>query len=109
MTVNKTEKQELLEKLNLLLRKQSQFQQEINELQRRIVTLQVSETEEKVQSENKPEKVEILKPEKKVEKAFSKTPGQRNIVERMESKIGSRESGISSEIENHYRRAALGG
>jgi len=43
MAVNKTEKQELLDKLNALLKKQSMFQQEINELEQRIVRLKVEE------------------------------------------------------------------
>ena len=46
MSVNKKEKQELLEKLNELIRKQSLFQQEINELRLEITTLQVDDSEE---------------------------------------------------------------
>lgn len=46
MTVNKNEKQEILEKLNLLLKKQSIFQEEINELRLEIATLQVDDLEE---------------------------------------------------------------
>ncbi|RIJ45678.1 DUF2339 domain-containing protein [Maribellus luteus] len=45
MNVSKSEKQELLQKLNELLKKQSDFQQEINALQRHIVRLQVEEPE----------------------------------------------------------------
>lgn len=48
MAINKTEKQELLEKLNLLLKKQSYFQQEINELQFQITTLQVKDESEEI-------------------------------------------------------------
>lgn len=43
MTINKFEKQELLDKLNELLKKQSLFQQEINELQRQIISLEGEE------------------------------------------------------------------
>lgn len=45
MNVSKSEKQELLQKLNELLKKQSDFQQEINALQRQIIRLQVEEPE----------------------------------------------------------------
>ncbi|MCE4565794.1 DUF2339 domain-containing protein [Maribellus sp. CM-23] len=45
MNVSKSEKQELLQKLNELLKKQSDFQQEINALQRHIIRLQVEEPE----------------------------------------------------------------
>ncbi len=39
METGKSEKQELLDKLNELIKKQSQFQQEINELEKRIINL----------------------------------------------------------------------
>ena len=43
MSIDKNEQQELLEKLNLLLEKQSQFQQEIKNLERQITNLRVTE------------------------------------------------------------------
>ncbi len=52
MKINEPEKHELLEKLNQLLKRQSQFQQEINELQRQIISLNVSELKSEEISES---------------------------------------------------------
>ena len=41
MAVNRSEKKELLDKLNALIRRQSLFQREINELERQIIHLDV--------------------------------------------------------------------
>ncbi len=47
MPINKFEKQELLDKLNALLKKQSDFQQEINRLELQITRLQVEDQNQK--------------------------------------------------------------
>ena len=57
MPIKKSEKQELLKKLNLLLKKQSDFQQEINELEIQITKFHVDEPETNISG--KPEYKEV--------------------------------------------------
>lgn len=98
MSVNKTEKQELLEKLNLLLKKQSLFQQEINELQLQITSLQIKNEPEKVASK----KLEESKPVTFYSKETEDTEIDKYIKKVFSRKTKSEErkkSGISAELE----------
>jgi uncharacterized membrane protein len=99
MPVNKTEKQELLQKLNELLKKQSQFQQEINELQRQIVTLKTFDAQSEVIQPAAP--VQITAPEfsKSKETVAPRNQITGNFSKRLETEIGSFKNGISAEIE----------
>jgi len=78
MPINKSDKSELLEKLNELLKKQSLFQQAINELEREITQLKIEEPEpeptyiEQQKSkipETKPKEIERIVHRKKAEKS----------------------------------------
>ena len=105
MPVNKSEKQELLEKLNQLLKKQSIFQQEINELERQITHLEVEESvPEAVRIMETPQKEspniqkaetvtkEIPTPKPPFRKEFKKQPGfweQTGISSEIEQFIGT--------------------
>ncbi len=98
MTIKKSDKHELLEKLNLLLKKQSDFQQEINELQRQIISLRVNEFEDIASTEEilDFESVEETNPDEKEVLMF--TEPQRDIQNKKSKKDGTK-SGISAEIE----------
>lgn len=93
MQVKKTGKQELLDKLNLLLKKQSLFQQEINELQFQITTLQVDEPEKLVSDKSIPEEVkpaEIKVPkDKKVHKLLKEKKIQQKKTWKIKNPFGS--------------------
>jgi len=99
MPVNKTEKQELLQKLNELLKKQSQFQQEINELQRQIVTLKTIDAQSEVIQPAA--LVQITTPEfsKSKETVTPRNQITGNFSKRLETEIGTFKNGISAEIE----------
>jgi len=99
MTVNKTEKQELLEKLNQLLRKQSQFQQEINELQRQIVTLQVEDLEEKTAPTEVVKNIYPVEEAPVKEQIFPNIPERPRVVQQKKEESLWEKSGISTEIE----------
>lgn len=99
MSVNKSEKQELFEKLNMLLKKQSLFQQEINELQRQIVMLKVAEEKVAATPVSGPIKHETFGPVTPVKKEIPKISAQPTISERIETEIGTIKNGISSEME----------
>ena len=81
MSINKTEKQELLEKLNLLLRKQLLFQQEINELQRKIVTLKVEDLEEKTSPTEVGQNVKPVEEAPIKEKVIQKIPERPKVIQ----------------------------
>jgi uncharacterized membrane protein len=91
MSIKKTEKQELLEKLNLLLNKQSLFQQEINELQLQITTLKVGDSKE--DTSLKTESMDSVKPkEKEIEKTIHQKSFQKKkakLKEKSKSAFGS--------------------
>lgn len=96
MPINKTEKQELLEKLNLLLRKQSLFQQEINDLQYQITTLHVDEEikEAPVETESVMQTpTDSIQPEKKeIEKILQQRDYKKEksvVKEKKKSELGS--------------------
>lgn len=105
MSVNRSEKQELLEKLNELLKKQSLFQQEIHELERQIIKLKVegptletfpAEESEKQQSPTVQMKGAIVKdiatPKPPVQKPEKKRPDiweQTGITSEIEQFIGT--------------------
>ncbi|NQU50906.1 MAG: DUF2339 domain-containing protein [Bacteroidetes bacterium] len=99
MAINKTEKQELLEKLNMLLKKQSLFQQEINELQFQITTLQVDDTEkvisDKTQFPEQQSTNKIISERKEIEKIIQQKRYQQEKTKIKEKK----KSEISSELE----------
>jgi len=94
MNINKSEKQELLDKLNELLKRQSQFQQEINKLQQQIILLKTEEP--------KPEPPKIIQTEipeqaEKEPKEIQKIIQQRKAT-KQEPGLWEK-TGISSEIE----------
>jgi len=105
MPVKKSEKQELLEKLNELLKKQSLFQQEINELERQITHLEVEVTKPETVQAEEPEKEQSsivhevettpgksTPPTPPVRRAFKKEPGfweQTGISSEIEQFIGT--------------------
>ncbi|WP_340114287.1 DUF2339 domain-containing protein [Maribellus mangrovi] len=100
MSVNKSEKQELLEKLNELLKKQSLFQQEIKELERQITHLAAEVT--------KPETTQVVEPEQGVSSTVQKEkyvvrerPAPKPYVRKEIKKQPGfwEQTGISSEIE----------
>jgi len=99
MSVNKTEKQELLEKLNLLLRKQTQFQQEINELQRRIVTLHVDDMEVKTSPTEVVQNIYQVEETAVEEKVIPKIHERPKVIQQKKEESLWEKSGISSEIE----------
>jgi len=94
MNINKSEKQELLDKLNELLKRQSQFQQEINKLQQQIILLK---TEEPKTEPPKIVQTEIPEPAKKEPKEIQKIVQQRKTT-KQEPGFWEK-TGISSEIE----------
>ncbi len=99
MSVNKKEKQELLEKLNELIRKQSLFQQEINELRLEIATLQVNETEELTTTD---EAFRIRYTVEETQHQEIKEPlvtERKTIVQQIKKESFWEKSGISAEIE----------
>ena len=100
MAIKKTEKQELLEKLNLLLKKQSLFQKEINELQVQITTMQIKDDSEEIISDELgaiiPETLDSKETEQKeIKKILQKRDFQKPKTEVKEKK----KSEISAEIE----------
>ncbi|MCY1718796.1 DUF2339 domain-containing protein [Prolixibacteraceae bacterium Z1-6] len=91
MPINKSDKTELLQKLNELLEKQSQFQQAINKLQREITQLKFEETEaepapvveKEVQevAETKPKEIEqIIRKHKAEQHSPQASPWQRSAI-----------------------------
>ncbi len=72
MSIKRNEKQELLEKLNVLLKKQSLFQQEINSLESQILELKVVDTENGLSGKKEPEKFEYAKTATPVKKSVHK-------------------------------------
>ena len=94
MPINKSDKQELLEKLNDLLKKQSLFQQEINELQLQITQLK---TEEPKPEPLKTVQKEISEPVKKEPKEIQKIVQQKKAGKQKPNLW--EQTGISSEIE----------
>ncbi|HSO86237.1 MAG TPA: DUF2339 domain-containing protein, partial [Draconibacterium sp.] len=99
MSVKKSEKQELLEKLNLLLKKQSLFQEEINELRLEIATLQVDDLEEFTSAT---ESIETSQPvEEKVpeEIEISEITERKIFIQKEKKETSWEKSGISAEIE----------
>lgn len=98
MSVSQNEKQELLEKLNLLLKKQSQFQQEINELQLQITTLQIKDESEKVVTKKSEESKPVTFNSKETEDTeidkYIKTVLSQKTISKEKNK-----SGISAELE----------
>ena len=99
MSINKTEKQELLEKLNLLLRKQSQFQQEINELQRQIVTLRVEDLEEKTSPTEVAQNINQVEEPTIKEQVIPKIAERQKVIQPTKEESLWEKSGVSSEIE----------
>ena len=99
MTVKKSEKQELLEKLNFLLRKQSQFQQEINELQRQIVTLRVKDLEGKTSPTEVGKNINQIEETTINEQIIPKIPERPRVIQQKKEESLWEKSGISSEIE----------
>ena len=96
MPIKKTDKQELLEKLNLLLQKQSFFQKEINELQLQITTLKVDDSDEK--APGKAESVEqistdsVISERKEIEKIIQQRDYKKEksvVKEKKKSELGS--------------------
>jgi len=99
MSVKKSEKQELLEKLNELQKKQSLFQQEINELQLEIATLQVDDLEEftsETLSIPKSQPDEEVVPEINEIQRIIK---HHRVIQQNEKESSWEKSGISAEIE----------
>jgi len=94
MPINKSDKQELLEKLNELLKKQSLFQQEINELQLQITQLRI---EEPKPEPYKTVQKEIPVPVKKELKEIQKIIQQKKAAK--PKPTFWEQTGISSEIE----------
>lgn len=87
MTISKSEKEELLEKLNLLIEKQSIFQKEINELNFLIATLQADELENTTTGNSIPESKTQSPEDKKVHKLPEQTPSpQKKTKKRKKSK-----------------------
>ncbi len=92
MKINKSEKQELLEMLNEMLERQAQFQQEINDMQVLINSLEPDETE--------PVEVPIVKtlePEKKEFHPIKRPPQKQQKQDYFTDFL--EKTGISSEIE----------
>ena len=93
MSIKKTEKQELLEKLNLLIKKQSFFQQEINNLKSQIIRLKVMEPDKVVSEESESEKIkpaELEAPkEKKVHKLLEETEIQQKRTWKKKNPFGT--------------------
>lgn len=100
MAVNRSEKKELLDKLNALIRRQSLFQREINELERQIIHLEVEETIQEPVSVGEIEEQEPITPPKKepVEREIHhpKPPVWKDLKKRP---AFWEQTGISSEIE----------
>lgn len=89
MAIKKTEKQELLEKLELLLKRQEQFRQEINELQWQIGTLKTTESNVEIVSKSEPA---FVQPVVSVESEKTEIPKQNVKKEKIKT-------GVSAEIE----------
>ncbi|MEN8118525.1 MAG: DUF2339 domain-containing protein, partial [Bacteroidota bacterium] len=96
MPIKKSDKSELLEKLNELLKKQSLFQQEINELQLQITTLRVDDSEKETSAKTETIKQKPAKPERKeIEKILHQKSSQKKKAGLKEKKKGA----FSSEVE----------
>lgn len=99
MSVKKSEKQELLEKLNLLLKKQSLFQQEINELRLEIATLQVDDLEEFTSVTEVIETSQPVKETVQEENQISVITERKIFIQNEKKESSWGKSGISAEIE----------
>ncbi|WP_167619594.1 DUF2339 domain-containing protein [Maribellus sediminis] len=100
MSVNRSEKQELLEKLNELRQKQTLFQQEINELQRQITQLSIAVSKPQMSPEEVAEKQESPIVQKE-ETTVKKIPVQKPYVRKDYKKQPGfwEQTRMSSEIE----------
>ena len=96
MPIKKTEKQELLEKLNLLLKKQSDFQQEINELEIQITRFHVDEPEKNISGKPKSEEVKQVELEVPKERKVHKLLEEKEIPQK---KTWKKKNPFGSEIE----------
>jgi uncharacterized membrane protein len=99
MPINKSEKKELLEKLNMLLKKQSLFQVEINELQLEIATLQVDDLEEFTSATEVIETSQLVKETVQEENEFSEITELKIFIQNEKKESYRGKSGISAEIE----------
>lgn len=99
MKIDKSEKQELIEKFNLLTQKHLQFQQEINDLRNQINSFQITERDEEVESKSEPLKTVSSDPVQREEKEVRSKPARKSIVEKAGNETRTIKTGFSSEIE----------
>jgi len=99
MAIKKSEKQELLEKLNLLLKKQSLFQQEIKELQLEIAALQVDDLEEVAFITESVPKIQPVEEIVSEENTIPKFIEQPKVIQQNKKESSWEKSGISAEME----------